>query len=948
MTVSPDEVTFGRTDTTMAGYSITNTQHTITVTSAPNSVTTDTPVTLGYTLTSSDSNYMNLTGMGQEVTVLNVDVPQVTGATLTRVNPTELSVTWGDVAPNRVGIKVGVANPDGSATLDPDGSLLDLNSADPDTEEAIINPGTPPSGGYRITNDVEMSQEYVLFIVSIDSNGNRSAEVAVREPAANPVVTVTATPGTVTEGSSDDGMGGGTSTLEFSVSGTPAGAITVMVDRDSSSTAHNSTSAAVAMPSATSDYSLMKGSIMQTSVTLDSGNGFTDSLTVEVVADRIVEGDENIVLSYTLSGDGAAGVAMLGNTTITIEDDDTRLRLAAASRTIAEGTEFASAAISRHDLVLELVGAPLSDRVMVTLSASVGTGHGHAKKGTDSVNPDTGVNEFGEFDISMAEDFSLLILQAEIPANTSNFTITEALALNNDEIGEGDETFTLTLTVTNLSAFPNLTVDSPVAVTITDDEVITLEVRDGNAFENGRSSGVSVSMVGGFLTVPLNMTIRTRDGTAMAGVSPGTGDYDPLTDLAVVIPAGESTIDPSVDITINDDTEVEGDETFDITVTVDDTNVPSGVNFTVPSDTVGTITIADIEGRINSNSGLRLDMDEGGAAMYNLVLTYPVSILGDVEIAITSDNTSVTVSPDMVTFTFNNWNREQEITVTSMANSVSTDTTVILTYTLTTTDREYSRLTDSSLRRQEVRVANVDSASTDPEISVRLGLNDDRVHEAVPGNPPGTNSRVNFIVGSGVPLRSSITVNYRISGVENEDFSLVTNLQTTYDDASMTGTVMLDGTHPMRVIIVDILADDDTDNEETMTFEITTGSGYTASNASGSVDVLIQLRIFMDTLANDPTEITEGDSITLTIRSDVVLAADLTVNWTILNPDPANVVFGNDFSLSIGATTICSICRGKAGTFVIPRGSSSVDLTLTANTDSLVEGTEMMSFSIAL
>ena len=82
-------------------------------------------------------------------------------------------------------------------------------------------------------------------------------------------------------------------------------AITVTATRDDSSTA------------ATTDYSLS-----DTSVTLSMGSP-SGTITVTADADAVVEENEDIVLSYTVTGDGTtAGVAAIANTTITITDDD--------------------------------------------------------------------------------------------------------------------------------------------------------------------------------------------------------------------------------------------------------------------------------------------------------------------------------------------------------------------------------------------------------------------------------------------------------------------------------------------------------------------------------------------------------------------------------------------------------------------------------------------------
>ena len=667
-----------------------NTMKTVTVTVVDDADATDEDVTITYGI--SGGGYGAVTLAAQSVAVTDNDLA---GAGVTSTGVASISVTEGsdvtytlvlDIEPTGT-VTIALTSDDTtSVTVTP---TLSFDATDWNTAKTVTVTGV---------DDADMLSETVSISYAISGGGYDLATLAAQSVAVT-----------------DDDAAGISSD----------GGVSVAVTEGS-----DATYTLVLTTQPTDDVVITLTSSDTAAATVTSTLTFTNS-NWDTAQDVTVTGEEDddtvdatVTISYMVaSTDTDYDGFSLAAQSVAVTDNDTSLGLAMASRTITERTfgVDSAPAISQVDLVLELVGATLTSDLAVTLSTTTtGTGSGHATKGTDG----TALTN------SSTEDFSLVITSETINAGDSGITISDALDLKNDNIGEGDETFTLTLAVTNPSAFPNLVVDSPVTVTIEDDEVITLEVNNSDAFEGFRS-GVPVNMRGGVLTVPLRLTISTSDGTAMASVGSTVGDYESLMNVPVVIPAGTSVIDPFLEITINGDTIDDDAETFTVTVTANTSDVASimssGANFTV-ANTVGTITITDDDdattaGIILSGGAFPyfLGVTEGGMATYSLVLGSPP--MDTVMVAITGSATpSVTVAGSPFTFTTANWNVRQMVTVSSAADSVTQDTDIDLSYELTSTgDSNYNGVTGT----QEVRVV----AASDPEVSLlpEVTVDDDNV-----------------------------------------------------------------------------------------------------------------------------------------------------------------------------------------------------------------------------
>jgi large repetitive protein len=160
-----------------------------------------------------------------------------------------------------------------------------------------------------------------------------------------------------------------------------------------------------------------------------------------------------------------------------------------------------------------------------------------------------------------------------IPANTTTGTIT--VPVFGDTIRETNETFNVKLTSpTNSSISDNL----GVGTIANDDPLPSLSVNDvtvteGNSGTVNAAFTITQSAVSGLST---KVKLVTANGTALSGKK----DYVSKT-VTVTIPPGSTSV--IVNVTVNGDTLVEGNETFFV-------NLSSPVNATI-SDAQGIGTI---------------------------------------------------------------------------------------------------------------------------------------------------------------------------------------------------------------------------------------------------------------------------------------------------------------------------------------------------------------------
>ena len=177
--------------------------------------------------------------------------------------------------------------------------------------------------------------------------------------------------------------------------------------------------------------------------------------------------------------------------------------------------------------------------------------------------------------------------------------------------------------------------------------------------------------------VTVDYAIKVASTTATGGGS----DYT-LSNGTATISAGESST--TIPFTIINDTDQESDELFVVELSnpIAGAVLGSSIYYTY------TITDEDTPG-ITADNGGSLDINEGfGSDSYTLVLDSPPS--SNVVITVAGD-ADVTPSPTSLTFTSENWNTPQTITVTAVDDHIiESSHTGTITHTVASSDTNYN------------------------------------------------------------------------------------------------------------------------------------------------------------------------------------------------------------------------------------------------------------------
>ena len=109
------------------------------------------------------------------------------------------------------------------------------------------------------------------------------------------------------------------------------------------------------------------------------------------------------------------------------------------------------------------------------------------------------------------------------------------------------------------------------------------------------------------------------------------------------------------------------------TASYDDAEGPGKIARGISDNPLAAVTAVTV-------SPTSLTVDEGGSSTYTVVLDRQPT--GDVMVAISSNNTDVTVSSSSLTFTTTNWSTAQTVTVSAVQDTDATDDTATVTHTV--------------------------------------------------------------------------------------------------------------------------------------------------------------------------------------------------------------------------------------------------------------------------
>ena len=272
--------------------------------------------------------------------------------------------------------------------------------------------------------------------------------------------------------------------------------------------------------------------------------------------DLVATDDTVFTSNKTVTVSGTATSYTVTSATLAIDDDDTP----PAAVTLAAATvgESAGAVTVTATLDNEVVGG-------LTITVATTNTSDTATAGEDYTTP-TAILTF---------------------AGTAGEIETFPVAIIDDNLVEGDETFTVSLTAPD--TFPG-TIDitsSTATVTISDDEVnpttVILTLAPDRVQEDSGTTTIAVSVAypGG-----VTLTTATEVTVSVAGGEADEADFTAVSDFTLTIAVGESSSAGSFDLTVTEDEESEGNETLTVSAT------PTATGFTVTS---APLTILEVD-----------------------------------------------------------------------------------------------------------------------------------------------------------------------------------------------------------------------------------------------------------------------------------------------------------------------------------------------------------------
>jgi CSLREA domain-containing protein len=387
---------------------------------------------------------------------------------------------------------------------------------------------------------------------------NQALGTILNDDPAPLVPTVSAAAASVTEGNS------GTASLVF--------AVTLDVATVNTVTVQYATGGGTATAGA--DYVPASG-------TLTFAPGVTSqNVTVAVVGDTLVEGDETLTLTLSAPSNATLGTA---TATGTIVDDDVAPAvpsISIAPVSVPEGNAGSTAMT---------FAVNLSVPTTATVTVNYATSNGTATAGSDySATSGT---------LSFAPGVTLQNIVVPVIGDTAV---------------EGNETFTVTLSSPTNGTLGTATatgtiLDDDVAPAVPSISIAPVSVPEGNAGSTAMTFAVSLSVP---TTATVTVNYATSNGTATAG-----SDYSATSGLLTFAPG--VTLQNIV-VPVVGDTAIEGNETFTVTLS-------SPTNGTLGTATAtGTILDDDVAPAVPSISIAPVSVPEGNAG--STAMTFAVSL----------------------------------------------------------------------------------------------------------------------------------------------------------------------------------------------------------------------------------------------------------------------------------------------------------------------------------
>ena len=461
--------------------------------------------------------------------------------------------------------------------------------------------------------------------------------------------------------------------------------------------------------------------------------------------------------------------------------------------------------------------------------------------------------------VSSGDSGAVSLTNADLTFSTTNWDMAQTVTLTaEDDNDAADESVTLTLAPSGASEYDNLT-DPTETITVTDDETegVTFANDDGTAALSISEADSDVEYTVVLNVVPKgNVTLAVAsDDTGAATVSPtsltfNTSNWD-----------SEQTVSVSG---VNDDDRA--NETVTVSHTASGTDAPAyngdTFNYTVNVDD-------DEDDALTFDPETSLTVAEGDTdGTYTVKLA--VAPQGDVTLAISSGDTdalTVSSSTDSLTFTVDNYDTVQTVTVVPKEDDDPADETVTVTHAASGASAPGY---DGQSFDYTVKVTDNETASLTLS-DTALSLEEDQT------DPDNT---IEYTVELSQLPKESVTV-----AVESDDSDAAS-----VSTAALTFTT-LNWDTAQTVTVTGVHDDDAADESVTISNTATAGSGYGSTDVTASVNDDEDATISVQ-LKNSWTQVREGGDAntktrTMQVQLDAEPTADVTV--TLTNPDTGAV-----------------------------------------------------------
>ena len=408
---------------------------------------------------------------------------------------------------------------------------------------------------------------------------------------------------------------------------------------------------------ADTDITLSGDTLADDTLTFTSDNWDTaQTVTVTAAEDDDAASDDAVSLTHTVAGTAEYATVTAGSVTVTITDNDTaNVTISKTELTIGEGGS------DTYTVVLD--SEPTAE-VKVAIA-------GHA---------DTDITLSGD---TLADDTLTFTSDNWDTAQTVTVTAAE------DDDAASDDAVSLTHTVAGTAEYATVTAES-VTVTITDNDTANVTIsKTALSIEEGASDTYTV-VLDTEPTANVTVAIAGHSGTDI------TLSGDTLTDDTLTFTSDNWDTAQTVTVSAKEDDDAVNEDEATLTHTVTGTGEYAGVT----ADSL-TINITDNDTANVTISKTALSIEEGASDTYTVVLDseptaeVTVAIAGHADTDITLSG--ATLTNDAMTFTAENWDAAQTVTVTAKEDDDAVDEEeATLTHTVTGTG-EYAGVTADSV-----------------------------------------------------------------------------------------------------------------------------------------------------------------------------------------------------------------------------------------------------------